>query len=45
MQNKPNFSNNQMSISPVMPKYYEQKMPPASPPKQTQSNPIFERPK
>jgi hypothetical protein len=39
MQNKPNFLNSQMNISPVMKKYYEQKTPLRPPPKQTQSNP------
>ena len=40
MQNKPNFLNNQMSISQVMTEHYEHKMPLRPPAKQTQLNPI-----
>ena len=40
MQNKPNFSNNPMNISPFVIDVYEQKTPLRLPAKQTQSNPI-----
>jgi hypothetical protein len=40
MQNKPNFSNNPMNITPLITRYYEQKPPHRPPAKQTQSNPI-----
>jgi hypothetical protein len=40
MQNKPNFLSASMNINPFMTKYYKQKPPIRSAPKQTQSKPI-----
>jgi len=42
MQNKPNFQKTKMNPNLCSERPYENKSPPPSPPKQTQSNPIFE---
>jgi hypothetical protein len=41
MQNKANFSDNQMNASYVKTKNYEQKTAEEEPTKQTQTNPIY----